>query len=104
MNLQILLGNNLKAILAVSIVLVGWLFHEKFQSIYSSFMTVNKHKVTGVFSQEELAQFNGLQTKKLYLVFLGSIFDVTKGKNHYGRGASYNYFIGKYIGTKQIYS
>lgn len=59
-------------------------------------MTVNKPKVTGVFNQKELAQFNGIQNKKLYLVLLGSIFDVTKGKQHYGKGASYNYFIGKY--------
>lgn len=95
MNLKILLGKNVKITLAVSIVLIGYLFGEKFQSIYNSFVTVNKHKVTGVFRQEELAQFNGLQNKKLYLVLLGSIFDVTKGKNHYGKDAPYNYFIGK---------
>ncbi|XP_026329634.1 neuferricin homolog [Hyposmocoma kahamanoa] len=95
MNLKILSGKNIKVVLAVSVVLVGCLFHEKLQSIYSTFMTFNKHKVTGVFHQEELTQFNGIQNKKLYLVLLGSIFDVTKGREHYGKGASYNYFIGK---------
>lgn len=95
MNLKILLGKNIKLILTVSIVLACCLFHDKFQSIYSSYMTINKRKVTGVFYQEELAQFNGIQNKKLYLGLLGSIFDVTKGKVHYGKGASYNYFIGK---------
>lgn len=95
MNLKILLCKNVKVALAVSIVAVGCLFHEKFQSIYSSFMTGNKRKVPGVFHQEELAQFNGIHNKKLYLSLLGSIFDVTKGKKHYGKGASYNYFVGK---------
>lgn len=95
MNWKTLLCNNIKVIVALSIVLVGCIFLNRLESVYSSFMTVNKQKVNDVFYQKDLAQFNGVQNKKLYLALLGSIFDVTKGKRHYGRGAPYNYFIGK---------
>lgn len=97
MGLSTFLNKNKKLIFALTVVLVGCMFLDKFQFLFSSFITVQKQKVTGVLHPEELAQFNGVQKKKLYLALLGSIFDVTKGKKHYGKGASYNYFIGKYL-------
>lgn len=44
---------------------------------------------------EELANFDGIHSKELYLSILGSVYDVTKGVKHYGPDGSYNYFVGK---------
>ncbi|GAU39163.1 hypothetical protein TSUD_147850 [Trifolium subterraneum] len=51
-----------------------------------------------LFSTEELALFNGTdQGLPILLGILGSVFDVTKGKSHYGSGGGYNHFAGKYV-------
>ncbi|KAM3963082.1 neuferricin homolog [Aphomia sociella] len=44
---------------------------------------------------EHLALYNGISENKIYLSFIGSIFDVTTGLKHYGQGAPYHYFVGK---------
>lgn len=48
-----------------------------------------------VLTREELAKFDGIQNKELYLAILGKIYDVTKGARHYKSGESYNYFVGE---------
>lgn len=49
-----------------------------------------------LFSKEALAEFNGEDEKKpIYLSILGSVYDVSKGKKHYGSGCSYSYFAGR---------
>lgn len=48
-----------------------------------------------LFTVEELALFDGVNNKQLYLSILGSVFDVSKGARHYGVDGSYNYFVGK---------
>ncbi|KAL1358130.1 membrane-associated progesterone-binding protein 4 [Arachis duranensis] len=49
-----------------------------------------------LFSAEELALFNGTDERlPILLGILGSVFDVTKGKSHYGAGGGYNHFAGR---------
>ncbi|KAF3445141.1 hypothetical protein FNV43_RR14834 [Rhamnella rubrinervis] len=49
-----------------------------------------------LFSAEELALYNGTdQGLPIFLGILGSVFDVTKGKSHYGMGGGYNHFAGR---------
>ncbi|CAL5203493.1 unnamed protein product [Lathyrus oleraceus] len=49
-----------------------------------------------LFSSEELSLFNGTdQGLPILLGILGSVFDVTKGKSHYGSGGGYNHFAGR---------
>ncbi|KAI4305516.1 hypothetical protein L6164_028878 [Bauhinia variegata] len=49
-----------------------------------------------LFSAEELALYNGTDEKlPILLGILGSVFDVTKGKSHYGAGGGYNHFAGR---------
>ncbi|XP_058754064.1 membrane-associated progesterone-binding protein 4-like [Vicia villosa] len=49
-----------------------------------------------LFSTEELSLFNGTdQGLPILLGILGSVFDVTKGKSHYGSGGGYNHFAGR---------
>ncbi|KAK7316515.1 hypothetical protein RJT34_00038 [Clitoria ternatea] len=49
-----------------------------------------------LFSAEELALFNGTdEGLPILLGILGSVFDVTKGKSHYGSGGGYNHFAGR---------
>ncbi|XP_041977157.1 neuferricin homolog isoform X2 [Aricia agestis] len=48
-----------------------------------------------VYDSSELLNYNGKDLDQLYLAVLGSIFDVTAGKRHYGEGESYHYFVGK---------
>ncbi|XP_027338726.1 membrane-associated progesterone-binding protein 4 isoform X1 [Abrus precatorius] len=49
-----------------------------------------------LFSAEELALFNGTdEGLPILLGILGSVFDVTKGKSHYGLAGGYNHFAGR---------
>ncbi|XP_017634475.1 membrane-associated progesterone-binding protein 4 isoform X1 [Gossypium arboreum] len=49
-----------------------------------------------LFTVEELALYNGTgDSLPILLGILGSVFDVTKGKSHYGAGGGYNHFAGR---------
>ncbi|GMI67493.1 membrane-associated progesterone binding protein 4 [Hibiscus trionum] len=49
-----------------------------------------------LFSAEELALYNGTDDSlPILLGILGSVFDVTKGKSHYGVGGGYHHFAGR---------
>ncbi|KAH9805817.1 Membrane-associated progesterone-binding protein 4 [Citrus sinensis] len=49
-----------------------------------------------LFTAEELALHNGTdESIPILLGILGSVFDVTKGKSHYGVGGGYNHFAGR---------
>ncbi|XP_023918557.2 membrane-associated progesterone-binding protein 4 [Quercus suber] len=49
-----------------------------------------------LFTVEELALYNGTHPDlPILLGILGSVFDVTKGKSHYGTGGGYNHFAGR---------
>ncbi|KAJ7964607.1 Membrane-associated progesterone-binding protein [Quillaja saponaria] len=49
-----------------------------------------------LFSVEELALHNGTdESLPILLGILGSVFDVSKGKSHYGIGGGYSHFAGR---------
>ncbi|KAJ9185043.1 hypothetical protein P3X46_004718 [Hevea brasiliensis] len=49
-----------------------------------------------LFTAEELALYNGTdENLPILLGILGSVFDVTRGKSHYGMGGGYNHFAGR---------
>ncbi|KAB2017022.1 hypothetical protein ES319_D08G131700v1, partial [Gossypium barbadense] len=49
-----------------------------------------------LFTVEELALYNGTDDSlPILLGILGSVFDVTKEKSHYGAGGGYNHFAGR---------
>ncbi|KAL6348495.1 hypothetical protein AAG906_009955 [Vitis piasezkii] len=49
-----------------------------------------------LFTAQELALHNGANDSlPILLAILGSVFDVTKGKSHYGLGGGYNHFSGR---------
>ncbi|XP_015576925.1 membrane-associated progesterone-binding protein 4 isoform X1 [Ricinus communis] len=49
-----------------------------------------------LFTSEELALYNGTDDSlPILLGIIGSVFDVTKGKSHYGAGGGYNHFAGR---------
>lgn len=49
-----------------------------------------------LFTAEELALHNGTdESIPILLGIIGSVFDVTKGKSHYGVGGGYNHFAGR---------
>ncbi|CAA3014865.1 membrane-associated progesterone-binding 4 [Olea europaea subsp. europaea] len=51
-----------------------------------------------LFTAEELAPYNGTDPQlPILLGILGSVFDVTKGKSHYGAGGGYNHFAGRSV-------
>ncbi|XP_010525177.1 PREDICTED: membrane-associated progesterone-binding protein 4 [Tarenaya hassleriana] len=59
----------------------------------SSFRSPSNERL---FTAEELALYNGTDEKlPICLGILGSVFDVTKGKSHYGSGGGYNHFAGR---------
>ncbi|KAI5080734.1 hypothetical protein GOP47_0003917 [Adiantum capillus-veneris] len=49
-----------------------------------------------LWTREELTMYNGTDKElPILLGILGNVFDVTKGKTHYGAGGSYNHFAGR---------
>ncbi|XP_047335007.1 membrane-associated progesterone-binding protein 4 [Impatiens glandulifera] len=49
-----------------------------------------------LFTAQELSIYNGSDDKlPILLGILGSVFDVTKGKSHYGPGGGYSHFSGR---------
>ncbi|BFI32579.1 hypothetical protein MPTK2_4g07220 [Marchantia polymorpha subsp. ruderalis] len=55
--------------------------------------TVMKPKL---WNSEELAKYNGSDPKlPILLGIMGSVFDVSKGRNHYGPEGSYSHFSGR---------
>ncbi|XP_062844326.1 neuferricin [Trichomycterus rosablanca] len=49
-----------------------------------------------LLSQDELSLYTGTQNSKgLYLAILGQVFNVEKGRRHYGPGRSYHSFAGR---------
>ncbi|CAJ0580610.1 unnamed protein product, partial [Mesorhabditis spiculigera] len=49
-----------------------------------------------VFTPEQLSLFNGNRASRpVYLAILGRVYDVDKGKKHYGKGGGYSFFAGK---------
>nr|XP_012807334.2 neudesin [Jaculus jaculus] len=49
-----------------------------------------------LFTEEELARYTGEEEEQpIYLAVKGVVFDVTSGKEFYGRGAPYNALTGK---------
>ncbi|PKU82743.1 membrane-associated progesterone-binding protein 4 [Dendrobium catenatum] len=60
---------------------------------FSSILRPDKPRLWTV---EELAPFNGTDEKlPILLGILGSVFDVTRGKSHYGPGGGYHHFAGR---------
>ncbi|CAL1539005.1 unnamed protein product [Lymnaea stagnalis] len=51
----------------------------------------NQYKI---FTKDELATFKGENNGKVYLGIVGHVFDVTKGRKHYGPGGGYEFFAG----------
>jgi len=48
------------------------------------------------FTKEELARYDGTdESLPIYLAVKGKIYDVTAGKNYYGKGHGYNVFAGR---------
>lgn len=47
-----------------------------------------------LFYKDELKEFNGIERPELYLVILGKVYNVTKGKSHYGPNQAYHVFVG----------
>lgn len=48
-----------------------------------------------MLTEDELSLYNGGENSKgLYLAILGQVFDVEKGRKHYGPGGGYHFFTG----------
>lgn len=53
-------------------------------------------KPVRLFTEEDLARYNGQEDDQpIYMAVKGAVFDVTSGKEFYGKGASYNVLAGK---------
>uniref|UniRef100_A0A8C5MMU5 Neudesin neurotrophic factor n=1 Tax=Leptobrachium leishanense TaxID=445787 RepID=A0A8C5MMU5_9ANUR len=54
------------------------------------------HKPVRLFTEEDLATYNGEQDDRpIYMAVKGAVFDVSAGKEFYGKGAPYNALVGK---------
>ncbi|XP_056424260.1 neudesin isoform X1 [Hyla sarda] len=58
--------------------------------------TTPQHKPVRLFTDEDLARYNGEQEDQpIYMAVKGAVFDVSAGKEFYGKGAPYNALAGK---------
>ncbi|XP_044477089.1 membrane-associated progesterone-binding protein 4 [Mangifera indica] len=65
-------------------------------ALITRFSSVKFKPQQRLFSVEELALYNGTDdSRPILLGILGSVFDVTKGKSHYGVGGGYHHFAGR---------
>ncbi|KAJ4823345.1 Membrane-associated progesterone-binding protein 4 [Turnera subulata] len=65
-------------------------------AVFFSYRSPQQPNGQSLFTVEELALYNGTdESLPIFLGILGSVFDVTKGKSHYGVGGSYNHFAGR---------
>ncbi|XP_055028388.1 neudesin-like [Misgurnus anguillicaudatus] len=66
-------------------------------TICSANDTTKKYsKPVRLFTEEELKKYDGSEDKKpIYMAIKGVVFDVTTGKEFYGKGAGYNALVGK---------
>lgn len=48
-----------------------------------------------LMTQEELSKYTGEDGTDVYLSILGHIYDVTRGRKHYGPGGGYSFFAGR---------
>ncbi|KAK2878562.1 hypothetical protein QQF64_011372 [Cirrhinus molitorella] len=56
----------------------------------------NAQKPVRLFTEEELQRYDGSEDgQPIYMAIKGVVFDVTTGKEFYGKGASYNALVGK---------
>ncbi|CAH2241175.1 jg3241 [Pararge aegeria aegeria] len=85
-------------VLTIAIVIVA-IFYQ--QSIFPKSSNNTVVPTKKIFSLAELSTYNGIQQEKLYLAVIGNVFDVTVGSQHYKKGSSYHYFIGK-DGTRAL--
>lgn len=49
-----------------------------------------------MFSRSDLAAMTGEKNGPVHLAVLGKVYDVTKGRKHYGPGGGYSFFAGEY--------
>lgn len=93
-----MLRQGFKIFLAILTVCCSIWYKDKLQNVWDTYLVPRKiiYETEGikVFSQEELSHYNG-EGESVYLAVLGKVFDVTKGSQHYAKGAPYNYFTGK---------
>jgi len=62
----------------------------------NSTLKIDKPQGSLVLTHDQLALFDGTRpSKPIYLAILGRIYNVDKGKKHYGAGGGYNIFAGK---------
>jgi membrane-associated progesterone receptor component len=48
-----------------------------------------------VFTNEELAHYDGVNSEKIYVGIKGTVFDVSNNRESYGPEAGYHVFVGK---------
>ncbi|KAI3949269.1 hypothetical protein MKW92_041273 [Papaver armeniacum] len=75
-------------ILAVSVAFLAFFLRQ-----YS----LRQQQILKLWKIEDLAMYNGTDAdgSPILLGILGSVFDVTKGRSHYGPGGGYHHFAGR---------
>ena len=64
----------------------------------ASLHSVVRTSSDAVFSQEALMMYDGSDhSKGIYLAILGSVYDVSSGRKHYGPDGSYGFFSGLFL-------
>ncbi|CAB3382440.1 Hypothetical predicted protein [Cloeon dipterum] len=70
-------------------------FYSKQKPEFQSPAKMHKSYAKLLLTKQELKQYDGTEgSKGLYVAILGSVFDVSAGKEHYGPGCSYHFFTG----------
>ncbi|XP_053166125.1 neudesin isoform X1 [Hemicordylus capensis] len=84
--------------LALALLALAWLGSQEARSEQELRFQqpVPRKRPVRLFTESELARYNGQEENQpIYLAVKGVVFDVTSGKEFYGKGAPYNALVGK---------
>ncbi|XP_055883380.1 neuferricin-like [Biomphalaria glabrata] len=85
-------------LLSIAVAVAAYFFGPKcvkkfFQSALGQNETVDNVHIR-IFTKDNLALYKGDNNGDVYLALAGYVFDVTKGRKHYGPGGGYEFFAG----------
>ena len=95
-NMTVIIYSTAIVVVAASIILPFWFKYDPILQMIQDIRGMKRQGDIPLFTKEELAKYGAKvsSTGKIYLAIIGKVFDVSAGKQHYGKDGSYSFFTG----------
>ena len=102
-DIPVILTTTAIVVVGLAVLLPLWWKYDPIVEFVTKFQSLTEDAKENIFTKKELSKYGAMNTKeKLYLAILGKVFDVSAGKQHYGKEGSYSFFTGKYQNSTSI--